>query len=133
MNSLPPETTNPDNPDDPGDDNGGGEEETVVTFESLGIQPEYFASLARANKSKSNGSVKEYRTIGIEIDENDNIIDSFIYEGNKFIPVTYDDEGEHELAEIHIRYKDGINAIYYVPIILESKFDQAKANFNNVQ
>ena len=126
----PPAIENPE-PENPEPENP----ENIVTFESLGVQPEHFASLAMANKSKSNGIVKEYTLdtpIRIERDPiTDKIIASFIYKGNKFIPISYDMDGEYEVDEPYIRYKDKTNAIYYIPKSMEDAFDNARDTYKS--
>lgn len=111
-------------------DNGG---EETVTFESLGVQPEYFASLAGADEFEDNITQIE-PTIGYS---------SFVYKNNEygFVEINFDPESEH--IDSDGQYNDGrtymsyVNdaddtncCCYYVPKNMESKFDQAIAAYN---
>ena len=115
------ETTNPDNLDNPGDNCGDTEE--VVTFESLGVQPEHAARLAGADKYEDN-----VITI-ITIDD----YNSFIYKNNEdgFVSVEFDRDGEYKDGSSYISYindTDDTNwYLYYVPTNMESDFDAAIA------
>lgn len=122
-----PETpSNPDNPnpDDPGD-NGGGEEDTVVTFESLGVTPEHAARLTGADKYEDNV------TTIIKIHN----YSSFIYKSNEdgFIPVEFDRDGEYKDGSSYISYINDTDDtdwyLYYVPTSMESDFDTAIAAY----
>lgn len=105
----------PENPED---------SENPVTFETLGVE-EYAESLARAKKSKANGIVREFTQIGVEVDEQYNKIDSFIYKNNiGFVPVEFENN-QYEDGQTYIRYKDKTHAIYYVLKSMGPDFDQA--------
>ena len=98
--------------------------ENPVTFETLGVA-DYAESLARAKKSKANGIVREFTQIGVEVDEQYNKIDSFIYKNNiGFVPVEFKNN-QYEDGQTYIRYKDKTHAIYYVLKSMGPDFDQA--------
>ena len=114
-----PETpANPETPDDPGN--------TVetVTFESLGVQPEYFASLAGADKFEDN-------VTQITVTDGFN---SFRYKNNDgFVSVEFNDNNQYEDGHTYMSYINDIDdtnlCLYYVPVSMESKFDQAIAAY----
>ena len=106
----------PENPED---------SENPVTFETLGVSDEDAKSLARAKKSKANGIVREFTQIGVEVDEQYNKIDSFIYKNNiGFVPVEFENN-QYEDGQTYIRYKDKTHVIYYVLKSMGPDFDQA--------
>lgn len=106
----------PETPANPGD-NGGGEEETVVTFESLGVA-DYAESLARAVK---NGQKSQLTDITGYTD--------LIYKDG-FVPVEFDENNTYEDGQTYIRYIDvSDKVIFYIPIDMESDFDTAIAAY----
>lgn len=117
-----PETpSNPDNPDNP-DDPGNAVE--TVTFESLGVQPEYFASLAGADKFENN-------VIQITVTDG---FSSFRYKNNDgFISVEFNDNNQYEDGHTYMSYindtDDANLCLYYVPVSMESDFDAAIAAY----
>ena len=120
---APEMPSNPDNLDDSGDN--GGDTEEVVTFESLGVQPEHAARLAGADKYEDNV------TTIITIDD----YNSFIYKNNEdgFVSVEFDRDGEYKDGSSYISYindTDDTNwYLYYVPTNMESDFDAAIAAY----
>ena len=119
-----PETTNPDNPDDPSD-NGGGQE--TVTFESLGVE-DYAESLARAVKVTFKGETKKYNDVLVSDDTTD-----LVYrEGHFTNAFDEDQDGKEDISEhtteTYICYKDG-DIRYNVPASMESDFDIAIAAY----
>ena len=114
-----PETpANPETPDDPGDNNGG-EEETVVTFETLGVA-DYAESLARARKAADQKT--QLTDIAGYTD--------LIYK-NGFVPVEFDKNNTYEDGQTYIHYIDSSDKIVFnVPVSMENDFDTAIAAYN---
>ena len=111
----------------PTDDPTGYEQlapETVVTFESLGVE-DYAESLARAIKK---GSAEQIA---------DTPFDDFVYDvdEHKFVLASFE-EGDYigPEADNCIYYVDTLGRkTFYVPKTLESDFDAAIAAYNNAQ
>ena len=115
----------PGNPENPEEIEEIEDSENPVTFETLGVSDEDAKSLSRAKKSKANGIVREFTQIGVEVDEQYNKIDSFIYKNNiGFVPVEFENN-QYEDGQTYIRYKDKTHAIYYVLKSMGPDFDQA--------
>ena len=103
---------------------GGGEEETVVTFETLGVE-DYAESLARAVKDDEPES-QLVNILGYT---------DLIYKDG-FVPVEFDADynNTYEDGETYIRYIDESDkVIFYIPIDMESDFDAAINAYNNAQ
>lgn len=113
-----PESEDPDSPVDSGET----ETEDTVTFETLGIEA-YAGSLTRAIKdsttydkiiksSKWTQYKYENRDIGFILIEN------------------FDSDGEYYFDSTCIRYRDtSTKELFYVPVSMESEFDQAIAAY----
>ena len=92
--------------------------EYTVTFESLGVE-DYAESLARAvkdDKQKSQLTDISYYT-------------DLIYKDG-FVPVEFTEKHTYEDGQTYIRYIDvSDKVIFYIPIDMESDFDQAIAAY----
>lgn len=110
MNSLPPETTDP---------------VSTITFESLGIQPEYFASLARADEFEDDviqiKALKGYNSFIYKNSENGFV--SIEFKNNQY------EDGSHYMSYIN----DDDTNIYYIPTDMKVDFNAAIAAYNNAQ
>ena len=120
----------------PTDDPTGYEEETVVTFESLGVE-EYAESLARATKLRSrndNGEVVVSKFDEVPITDGNTV---YIYRNGQFELASSEDEDAFddvsELKDVtYICYKES-NIRYFVPENKVNDFDAAIAAYNNAQ
>ncbi len=89
----------------------------TVTFESLGVA-DYAESLARAIKNEQKSLIKDISGYT-----------DLIYKDG-FVSVEFDADGEYEDGQTYIRYIDiSDKVIFYIPIDMESKFDQAIAAY----
>lgn len=89
----------------------------TVTFESLGVA-DYAESLARAIKNEQKSLIKDIWGYT-----------DLIYKDG-FVSVEFDADGEYEDGQTYIRYIDiSDKVIFYIPIDMESKFDQAIAAY----
>lgn len=108
----------------PTDDPTGYEQpapENPVTFESLGVS-DYAESLARAVKDD------ELKSLIKDISEYTDLI----YKDG-FVPVEFEND-TYEDGQTYIRYIDvSDKVIFYIPIDMESDFDQAIVAYNNAQ
>ena len=94
----------------------------TVTFESLGVT-DYAESLARAVKDD------EQKSLIKDISEYTDLI----YKDG-FVPIEFDIDNEYEDGQTYIRYIDvSDKVIFYIPIDMESDFDQALVSYNNAQ
>ena len=93
--------------------------ENPVTFETLGVQPKYFASLAKTVK----------RDTVIDFWDLDKYTD-LILNKNGFVPIKYDKYNKYNDGNAYTRYIDPDNKIiFYIPISVESDLDQAIATY----
>lgn len=101
----------------PAPENPGDTEETV-TFESLGVS-DYAESLARAVKDDELKSQLNDITDYTDL----------IYK-NGFVPIEFTKKHTYEDGQTYIRYIDvSDKVIFYIPIDMESDFDQAIAAY----
>lgn len=101
----------------PAPENPGDTEETV-TFESLGVS-DYAESLARAVKDDELKSQLNDITDYTDL----------IYK-NGFVPIEFIKKHTYEDGQTYIRYIDvSDKVIFYIPIDMESDFDQAIAAY----
>lgn len=101
----------------------------TVTFESLGVQSEYFVSLARATKLRgrnSNGEIEVSKFDEVPITDGNNV---YIYRNGHFEEALSADEDAYDDASelkdvIYICYKESNNR-YFVPENKVTVFDAA--------
>ena len=105
-------------------------EETVVTFESLGVTPKHAACLARAVKDLNAGSFNVIKDLKAGLTDTIDLI----YD-NGFVPVEFDRNDEYSDGQSYIRYIDVSDKIivFNVPVSMESDFDAAINAYNNAQ
>lgn len=95
----------------------------TVTFESLGVT-DYAESLARAVKDDNEPESLINDIWGYT---------DLIYKDG-FVPVEFDKKNTYKDGQTYIRYIDvSDKVIFYIPIDMESDFDQAIVAYNNAQ